>query len=155
MRRWGLPVSVWPESANQGRRALLAAGVLPLLAGGCGGTSHPATAAAPGTSAGGSYLVVRGKELYVADGCSGCHSLDGTRMTGPSWRGLAGSRVTLSDGRTLTADDAYLRRHIIEPNALTVRGYPADVMAEATESLNLPRKPFDVRALVAFIDSVR
>jgi cytochrome c oxidase subunit 2 len=76
-------------------------------------------------------------------------------MTGPSWRGLAGSRVTLSDGRILIANDAYLRRHIVEPNALTVRGYPGDVMAEATESLNLPRKPFDVRALVAFIDSVR
>lgn len=155
MRRWGLPVSVWRESAHQGRRALLAAGMLPLLAGGCGGVSHPSTAAAPGTSGGGSYLVVRGRELYAADGCSDCHSLNGTRMTGPSWKGLAGSHVTLSSGRTVTANDAYLRRHIIEPNALTVQGYPGEVMAQATESLNLPRKPFDVRALVAFIDSVR
>ncbi len=76
-------------------------------------------------------------------------------MTGPSWKGLAGSRVRLGDGRTLIANDAYLTRHIIDPNALTVQGYPGDVMAEATESLELTRKPFDVRALVAFIDSVR
>lgn len=129
--------------------------MLPLLAAGCAGASHPASAAAPRTSGDGSYLVARGRELYGADGCSDCHSLNGTRMTGPSWRGLAGSRVTLSDGRTLTANDAYLSRHIIEPNALTVQGYPGEVMAEATESLNLTRKPFDVRALVAFIDSLR
>ncbi len=63
--------------------------------------------------------------------------------------------MTLSDGRTVTADDAYLTRHIIEPNALTVQGYPGEVMAQAIETFDLKRKPEDVRALVAFIDSVR
>jgi hypothetical protein len=43
-------------------------------------------------------------------------------MTGPSWKGLAGSQVKLGDGRTVAADDAYLTRHIIEPDALTVKG---------------------------------
>jgi cytochrome c oxidase subunit 2 len=76
-------------------------------------------------------------------------------MTGPSWKGLAGSRVKLSNGRTIIADDAYLTRHIIEPNALTVEGYPGEVMAEAIEELNLKSKPADVRALVAFIDSLK
>jgi cytochrome c oxidase subunit II len=76
-------------------------------------------------------------------------------MSGPPWKGLAGSRVTLSDGQTLTADDAYLTKHIVEPNAVTVQGYPGDVMAQATETFDLKSKPADVRALVAFIDSVR
>ncbi len=99
--------------------------------------------------------MVLGRKLYEDDGCADCHSLNGTRMTGPSWKGLAGSQVKLSDGRTITADNAYLTRHIIEPNALTVQGYPGEVMAEAIEGLNLKSKPSDVRALVAFIDSLR
>jgi len=99
--------------------------------------------------------VALGRRLYQDDGCAGCHSLNGTRMTGPSWKGLAVSRVKLSDGRTIIADNAYLTRHIVEPNALTVQGYPGEVMAEAIEELDLKRKPADVRALVAFIDSLR
>jgi cytochrome c oxidase subunit 2 len=121
---------------------------------GCGGASQGTTHSAPGTPAA-SAQVTKGRELYAADGCEGCHSLDGTRLTGPSWKGLAGSEVTLSDGRTLTATDAYLTRHIVEPDALTVRGYPAQVMGEAVEGLSLRAKPADVAAIVAFIESLR
>ena len=131
---------------------------LTLLAGGCGGSgaAHEGTTAATGTGTGtGGGEVAQGSRLYESDGCAGCHSLDGTRLTGPSWKGLAGSRVQLSDGRSVIADDAYLTRHIVEPNALTVRGYPADVMQEAIEELDLGRHPADVKALVAFIDSLR
>ncbi len=63
--------------------------------------------------------------------------------------------MKLSAGGTLTADDAYLTRHIIEPNALTVAGYPGQVMAEAIAAFHLKSKPADVQALVAFIGSVR
>src|SRR5579883_1602045 len=38
-------------------------------------------------------LVAQGKTLYAADGCSACHSLDGSRGAGPTWKGLAGSQV--------------------------------------------------------------
>ncbi len=137
--------------------AITGLGALLFLANGCAVSTQPTAPIA--TTASSSHVssaaVARGKELYEADGCSDCHSLDGTRMTGPSWEGLAGSRVTLSDGRTVTADDAYLTRHIIEPNALTVQGYPGEVMAQAIETFDLKSKPEDVRALVAFIDLVR
>ena len=120
---------------------------------GCANTQdHTKPTTSPNTS---TSPVVLGRKLYEDDGCADCHSLNGTRMTGPSWKGLAGSQVKLSDGRTITADNAYLTRHIIEPNALTVQGYPGEVMAEAIEGLNLKSKPSDVRALVAFIDSLR
>lgn len=133
---------------------LLATGGL-CLASGCGNTSHQAPSSTPTTASTGGSLAARGSALYQTDGCAGCHSLDGTRLTGPSWKGLAGSRVTLSSGRTVTADDAYLAKHITEPNVLTVQGYPADVMAQAIETLELKDRPTDVRALVAFIDSLR
>ncbi len=98
---------------------------------------------------------VLGRALYTADGCSGCHSLNGTRLSGPTWKGLAGSRVMLESGRTITATNAYLARHIVEPQAFTVRGYPGEIMAESIDELDLKQKPADVRALVAFIDSLR
>jgi mono/diheme cytochrome c family protein len=135
----------------KGLVAPIALGLVLCLAGGCAST--PArTSTSP--QRGGSPAT-RGPALYTADGCSGCHSLNGERLSGPSWKGLAGSRVTLSSGRTVLANDAYLTRHIVEPNALTVAGYPGEVMAEATDELHLASKPADVRALVAFIDSIR
>jgi Cytochrome c len=148
--------------AAAGLRSRVAAAVLLVvscLAAGCGGTQSSTPSAASATSStpkvAGGGLVARGATLYQEDGCSSCHSLNGTRMTGPSWKGLAGSRVTLSDGRTVIADNAYLTRHIVEPDALTVRGYPGEVMKQAIEALHLKSHPAELRALVAFIDSLR
>ena len=53
----------------------------------------------------------------LALGCSNCHSVDGSRSEGPTWKGLYGSTKTLADGRTVTVDDAYIRRAVREPQA--------------------------------------
>jgi len=60
--------------------------------------------------------------------CAACHSLDGSKRIGPSFRNLAGSTRTALDSSTGTpreiiADAAYLRQSIIEPAALVVDGY--------------------------------
>ncbi len=109
----------------------------------------PATGPVPVTPA----LVTRGKTLYQADGCSACHSLTGGAGVGPSFKGLAGSTVTLSSGQTVTADDAYLERSIVDADVQIVKGYRAGVMPAAIASYRLDSKPADVRALVAFIKS--
>jgi mono/diheme cytochrome c family protein len=98
-------------------------------------------------------LVARGKGLYTADGCSACHSLTGSSSVGPSFKGLAGSAVTLTSGQTVTADDAYLERSIADADAEIVKGYHAGVMSAAIGSYDLAAKPDDIRALVAFIKS--
>jgi cytochrome c2 len=100
-------------------------------------------------------LAAQGKLLYASEGCEDCHSLDGTPDTGPSWKGLYGSRVHLTSGRTVIATAAYLTKHIVDPDAMTVSGYPGDVMAEAIQSDRLASKPADVRALVAFIEQLK
>jgi mono/diheme cytochrome c family protein len=98
-------------------------------------------------------LIAAGKALYTSDNCAGCHSLTGAAGAGPSFKGLAGGTTTLSNGKTVTADDAYLARSIADPDAEIVEGYAAGLMAPAIESFDLNQKSDDIRALVAFIKS--
>jgi cytochrome c oxidase subunit 2 len=58
-------------------------------------------------------------------GCFACHTVDGSKLIGPTWRGLYGHEVTLADGTTIAADDEYLRRSILEPATQVVEGFPA------------------------------
>lgn len=60
-------------------------------------------------------------------GCLACHSLDGSRLVGPSFKGVFGTQVTvLADGKekTVTVDEEYIRRSIHDPGAEIVKGYP-------------------------------
>ncbi len=66
-----------------------------------------------------------GKQLAQEYACNTCHSTDGSDMVGPTWQGLFGHDVQLSDGSTVTADENYIRESILEPNAKVVEGYPA------------------------------
>jgi cytochrome c1 len=65
----------------------------------------------------------RGQALAADQHCTTCHTTDGSRETGPTWKDLAGSTVTLSDGSKVKATDAYLRRSITDPRSQAVKGY--------------------------------
>jgi mono/diheme cytochrome c family protein len=118
--------------------------------GGTGVSSSTTTSTTPAPTT----PVALGQQLYTADGCSSCHTLNGTTSVGPSWKGVYGSHVTLTTGRTVLATVQYLSKHIVDPNAMTVRGFPKGVMAAAIASFDLPGKPKDVAAIVAFIKSL-
>jgi cytochrome c oxidase subunit 2 len=70
----------------------------------------------------------QGKLLTIKNGCIGCHSIDGAKMTGPTWFGLYGSTVPLADGKTVVADDAYISESILNPKAKEVAGFAPSVM---------------------------
>ena len=65
----------------------------------------------------------RGQRIYESSGCKACHSIDGSPLVGPTWKGLWGEAVVLDDGSTLTADEAYIIESIREPNAKIVKGF--------------------------------
>jgi cytochrome c oxidase subunit 2 len=93
-----------------------------------------------------------GAKLAREKGCLACHSLDGSKKIGPTFKGLYNSRVTVTqDGRTqsVTADDAYLRESILKPEAQVVEGFPP-VMPPFADL-----KEEEVTALVEFIEGVR
>ncbi len=61
--------------------------------------------------------------LYKAKGCNACHSLDGTRVVGPTFKGIWGRSEETSAG-TVKVDLAYVKESILTPMVKIVNGYP-------------------------------
>jgi cytochrome c oxidase subunit 2 len=74
-----------------------------------------------GGSSGGS-MVDNGAKLFADLTCNTCH-LDNGQGRGPVLKGLYGKQVLLSNGQTVTADDAYIRESILNPQAKVVAGF--------------------------------
>jgi cytochrome c oxidase subunit 2 len=72
--------------------------------------------------------VARGEEIVKARGCLACHSNDGSKLVGPTFKGLYGSEVALDDGSSQVVDDAYIRESILQPAVKTAQGFPAGTM---------------------------
>lgn len=92
-----------------------------------------------------------GKYLASNLGCAGCHSVDGSVLTGPSWKGLYGSERPMADGSTVVADDSYIQESVRVPSAKIVSGFgnamnpfPADVVSEK-----------DLSALIEYIKTLK
>lgn len=68
-------------------------------------------------------LAEYGKQLMAKQGCQTCHSLDGSQLVGPSFKGLFGKNRTFSDGSSATADENYIRNSILNPNSQVVEGF--------------------------------
>jgi cytochrome c oxidase subunit II len=79
-----------------------------------------------GGGSGGSMLE-QGEKLFQQYGCATCHVLD-QKGRCPSLRNVFGHPVTLDDGRTVMADEAYVRESMLNPNAKIVAGYKRDIM---------------------------
>jgi cytochrome c oxidase subunit 2 len=71
----------------------------------------------------GESLAQAGAKLFVSQGCSTCHA-EQKGQRGPSLIGLFGKPVRLAGGRTVVADEAYIRESIVNPHGQLVEGYP-------------------------------
>jgi cytochrome c oxidase subunit 2 len=70
----------------------------------------------------GESMAAAGNRLFGQYGCVSCHIADGTGR-GPVLQGVFGHPVKLQDGRTVMADEAYVRESILNPSAKIVAGY--------------------------------
>jgi cytochrome c oxidase subunit 2 len=64
-----------------------------------------------------------GRLVYENKGCATCHSLDGTRGQGPSWKGIWGRKERAADGKEYVVDADYIRQSILAPQAVVIQGY--------------------------------
>jgi cytochrome c oxidase subunit 2 len=92
----------------------------------------------------------RGEALAASTGCLACHAIDGSSGTGPGWQGLAGSTVTLDNGETVIADDAYLFNSIVDPQSQIVAGFEAVMPTTYSDSLS----EAEIQDLVEYIKSL-
>jgi len=93
-------------------------------------------------------LAQNGESIFQQLGCPTCHRSD-TQGRGPNLVGIFGGQVLLEDGRTVIADENYVRESILSPSAKVVRGFkpimPVFQGLVSEEQLN---------ALVAYVKSL-
>lgn len=94
-------------------------------------------------------LAQRGFALFRELGCSGCHSTRST-VHAPLLDGLPGRVVHLQDGRSVVADDDYLRDSILLPRKDVVAGF-APVMPSFAGQVGEE----DIQALIAYLHSTK
>jgi cytochrome c oxidase subunit 2 len=102
-------------------------------------------------------LAAKGKVLVQTFGCTGCHSVTGAPGVGPTWKDLAGSSVTLTNGKVVTADYKYLREMILHPGTLLVKGATAGVMPGTYGSmLSGAKHPHEkkLKAIIWYLNSL-
>ncbi|NNE35668.1 MAG: cytochrome c oxidase subunit II [Rhodothermales bacterium] len=95
-------------------------------------------------------LAVQGESLFRANACNSCHTVDGSRLVGPSIQGLFGSERQFADGTSAVADEEYLRTSIVAPASQIVESYP-NVMPATYASL----RPDDVSKIIEYIKTVQ
>lgn len=96
-------------------------------------------------------LVDQGKKVALSRACLGCHSLDGSKMTGPTWKGLYGSTLSYADGSSAVVDENLIREALVNPNAKIVKGYPPNQMPSFQGLMN----DQEITAVIEFIKSVK
>ncbi len=97
-------------------------------------------------------LTSLGEALAGKNGCLGCHSTDGSRRVGPSFKGLSGNeRRVVREGQEIKvlADFDYILRAIKTPAAEIVQGYPAAMPPYPGLSDD------DIKALQAWLETLR
>ncbi len=99
-----------------------------------GGAAHPS-------------LAQHGFDRFRQLGCSGCHSA-GSSVHAPSLDGLLGRTVYLQDGRTVVADETYVRDSILLPRKDVVAGFEPIMPSFAGQV-----SEEDIEALIAWLRS--
>jgi cytochrome c oxidase subunit 2 len=93
-------------------------------------------------------LSATGEKVFSELGCATCHRND-TQGRGPNLNGVFGKPVQLEDGRSITADENYLRECILDPGSKRVKGFQP-IMPTFRGLVSEEQ----VNALVAYIKSI-
>lgn len=88
--------------------------------------------------------------------CASCHSVDGSKNIGPTWKDLYGHEVAFADGSSLSAEqmsglgfDNYVRESILAPAAKIVAGYPNQMSSFAGQLSEA-----QINGVIAYIKSI-
>ncbi|HEX2396475.1 MAG TPA: cytochrome c oxidase subunit II [Bacteroidales bacterium] len=83
------------------------------------------------TAGTGGAAPMAGLGLMRRNGCVACHSLDGSTIVGPSFKGIFGEETIVivgGDEQQVTVNEDYIRESLLTPNAKVVKGFRAGLM---------------------------
>ncbi len=92
--------------------------------------------------------VAIGEKIY-GQHCFACHSIDGSAVVGPSWKGSWGTERTFENGDTRLFDENYFKESLLDPGAQVVKGFPP-----AMTSYRGVFKDSEIDGLIAYIKSL-
>ncbi|MBW6489883.1 MAG: cytochrome c oxidase subunit II [Lentimicrobium sp.] len=97
---------------------------------------------------------VRGRQIVQTNGCLACHSADGSKLIGPTFKGIYGHTVVVNtDGREreIVVDDEYITRSIYEPDSDVVKGYTKGMMISYKQQLN----DADIAEIIEYLKTLK
>ena len=91
----------------------------------------------------------RGKELFTKMACNTCHSVDGSKNVGPTFKGVFGTQEELASGEFILVDENYMRESMLLPQAKVVKGF--DPVMPTFEGI---LKDQDIDDLIAYLKTL-
>jgi len=95
-----------------------------------------------------------GLTIIKRNACVSCHSLDGSKLVGPSFKGVYGITEVVLEGDTeveITVDDEYIKSSISDPNAQVVKGYLPGLMISYKDQLS----DEDVQQIIEYMKTLK
>ena len=95
-----------------------------------------------------------GKALVENNGCLGCHSIDGSKSVGSTFKDIYQRKVTINNNgniKDILSEEQYLRTSIVKPNAEIVEGYYPGIMPSFEDILNEK----EVDAIVDYLKTIK
>ena len=95
-----------------------------------------------------------GRKIMQNIGCFACHTVDGTKLVGPSFKGIWGEMQTVTTGgekREVKVDEEYIKRSIFDPNADVVNGFQKGLMITYQGQLS----DDDVNQIIEYLKTVK
>jgi len=92
-------------------------------------------------------------KIMENNGCLGCHTVDGTKTVGPSFKGIFGKEAeVITNGRIhkIVIDEEYLRRSMLDPGADVAKGFP-NIMPSQKGIL----KDEEINTIIEYIEKLK
>ena len=94
-----------------------------------------------------------GRRIMQNIGCFACHSIDGSRLVGPTFKGIWGATHTVTTGREkreVLVDEEYISKSIYDPNADVVEGFSRGLMLSYEGQLS----DEDVESIIEYLKTL-
>lgn len=91
-----------------------------------------------------------GEKLLTTKGCVACHTTDGVKKIGPSFKGIWAANRSFTDGTSAKADENYIRASILNPNTQVVQGY-----APAMPTFQGQIKDKEISAIIEYFKTLK